>query len=255
MVVVKPQLRGLRDRDLRELEARWAENWERVTARLVRWAHEVGIQQLHTAGPNCKNPPKIKFEKLVKLIDSYLHLQQFDMFWMWKAGTRKRKLCKFAENRMEKLVKALWVNLFSAGFSYLKPLCCTAWNACRSAEKGCCGGAAMWCPGHFRLGAATVCAAPPPPSVRRRRRLESLMYFHGQGFEGEAWTPPALHSGKEIKQLRKCRSFLLVCLFNKLELRIFAYLDEVTLMGSVKVQIFWEGHKCLSHLPLMIWRY
>ena len=57
------------------------------------------------------------------------------------------------------------------------------------------GGAAMWCPGHFRLGAAAVCAVPETREP----------YFHGQGFEGEAWTPPALHSGKEIKQLRKCR--------------------------------------------------
>ena len=211
-MVVVPQLRGLRDRDLRELEARWAENWERVTARLVRWAHEVGIQQLHTAGPNCKNPPKIKFEKLVKLIDSYLHLQQFDMFWMWKAGTRKRKLCKFAENRMEKLVKALWVNLFSAGFSYLKPLCCTAWNACRSAEKGCCGGAAMWCPGHFRLGAAAVCAAPPL-SVRRRR-LESLT---STAKASKAKLERRRHCTVE-KRLNSCGNadnfFLFVCLIN-----------------------------------------
>ena len=39
---------------------------------------------------------------------------------------RKRKLCEFAETWMEKLVKSLWVNLFSAGFSLLGLLCAAA---------------------------------------------------------------------------------------------------------------------------------
>ena len=30
----------------------------------------------HTVGPNCKNPPKIRFKKIVKLTVSYLLLQQ-----------------------------------------------------------------------------------------------------------------------------------------------------------------------------------
>ena len=42
---------------------------------------------------------------------------------MWSAGCRKRKLYKFGKACMEKLVKALWVNLYSADSSYLEPLC------------------------------------------------------------------------------------------------------------------------------------
>ena len=33
------------------------------------------------------------------------------------------EICQFAETCKEKLVKSLWMNLFWAGFSYLKPLC------------------------------------------------------------------------------------------------------------------------------------
>ena len=36
---------------------------------------------------------------------------------------RKRKLFENAEILMKKLVKSLWVNLFSAGFSDLETLC------------------------------------------------------------------------------------------------------------------------------------
>ena len=54
---------------------------------------------------------------------SYLCLQQFEKLWMWSAGNRKRKLCKFAETNMEKLMKSLWVNFFSAGLNYMEPLC------------------------------------------------------------------------------------------------------------------------------------
>ena len=47
---------------------------------------------------------------------SYLCLQWFDKFWMWSAGNRKRKLCEFAETRMEKLVKSRWANPIFGGF-------------------------------------------------------------------------------------------------------------------------------------------
>ena len=77
----------------------------------------------HTVVPNYKNPPKIKILKIREIDGSYLRLQRFDKFWMWSSSTRKWKLCKFAETCMEKLVKALWVNLFPAGFSHLEPLC------------------------------------------------------------------------------------------------------------------------------------
>ena len=51
-------------------------------------------------------------------------LQRFDKFRICSAcNERKRKLCKFAETWTEKLVKSHWVNLFSAGFSHLEPLC------------------------------------------------------------------------------------------------------------------------------------
>ena len=42
---------------------------------------------------------------------------------MSNTGTWKWKLCKFEEICMEKLMKARLVNLFSAGFSHLEPLC------------------------------------------------------------------------------------------------------------------------------------
>jgi DNA-binding ferritin-like protein (Dps family) len=42
----------------------------------------------------------------------------------WSAHkNRKRKLFENAEILMKKLVKSLWVNLFSAGFSDLETLC------------------------------------------------------------------------------------------------------------------------------------
>ena len=156
-------------------------------------------------------------------------MQQFDKFWkrriyvqwpeteiMWLCWNLHWKIHEMTSGNLWRFL-AIWNH------------CELPWNACRSAEKGCCGGAAMWCPGHFRLGAAAVlcraaaavCAAPPETREP---------YFHGQGFEGEAWTPPALHSGKEIKQLRKCGSFFLVCLFNKLKLRMFTKFDEVAKM-------------------------
>jgi hypothetical protein len=43
--------------------------------------------------------------------------------WQVLNVNRKRKLCEFAENCIEKLVKQLWANLFSVGFSRLEPLC------------------------------------------------------------------------------------------------------------------------------------
>ena len=55
----------------------------------------------------------------------YLCLQRFDEFWIWSARyDRKRKLCESAETSLEKFVKSLQENLFLAGFSHMKPLCC-----------------------------------------------------------------------------------------------------------------------------------
>ena len=68
-------------------------------------------------GPNFKIPPKIAFQKFVKMTD-HLCLHQFDKFCKWWAiNHRKRKLCEFAETCMEKLGKSLLGNLFFGGFS------------------------------------------------------------------------------------------------------------------------------------------
>ena len=83
----------------------------------ARWpfssSSQLKAQQLNrtagwrTAEPNCKNLPKIKFKKFLNLTDhTYLHLQWLNKIWIWKAGTWKRKLCKFAITYMEKLVKS-----------------------------------------------------------------------------------------------------------------------------------------------------
>ena len=101
-----------------------------------------------------KNPPEIRFLKIreidnsLKLFEcvehavtgngSYATLQifalknswnhfvnsfsarfrQFKIFWMCRTrNDRKRKLCDFSQTCMEKLVKSLWVNSFSASFS------------------------------------------------------------------------------------------------------------------------------------------
>ena len=72
-------------------------------------------------GRMAKNPPEIIFKKFVKLTRLYLCMQQFEIFWMCRTrNDRKRKLCEFAETCMEKLVKSLRVNSFSASFSLAK---------------------------------------------------------------------------------------------------------------------------------------
>ena len=58
-----------------------------------------------------QKPAKNKIWKNHEINGSYLCLQRSDKFWMWISGTRKRKLCEFAETSMEKLVKSPWVYL------------------------------------------------------------------------------------------------------------------------------------------------
>ena len=187
-----------------------------------------------TDGLNRKNLPKTRFKKFVKVTGySYIiHicLQQFrqilkripwpetEFIWIYWILLRSIRGYHIKLTSFQR-VSAIW--------SHCEQL---AWNACSSAEKGCCGGAAMWCPGHFRLGAAAAVLCRAAAAVCAAAPETREPYFHGQGFEGEAWTPPALHSGKEIKQLRKCGSFFLVCLFNKLKLRMFTKFDEVAKM-------------------------
>ena len=63
------------------------------------------------------NTAKNKIQKIREINGSYLFFQEFDKFWIWSArNDRKRKLCEFAETCLEKLVKSLLVNFFSAGF-------------------------------------------------------------------------------------------------------------------------------------------
>ena len=45
---------------------------------------------------------------------------------MKRLHDRKRKLLGIAETCREKFVKSLWVNLFSADFGHLEPLCAAA---------------------------------------------------------------------------------------------------------------------------------
>ena len=65
-----------------------------------------------------KDLPNIRLENFVKLTD----LQRFDNFFILSTCCDwKRKSRDFEETFMEKIVKALQVNLFVAGFSHLKP--------------------------------------------------------------------------------------------------------------------------------------
>ena len=65
---------------------------------------------------------KLDEKKFVKLARSYLCLQRFDKFWIWSACIdRKRKKYESAENCLKCSVKPHLANLFSVGFSDLKP--------------------------------------------------------------------------------------------------------------------------------------
>ena len=57
-----------------------------------------------------------RVQKFREIVESYLCKQRFHKFWMWRAGNRKRKLCKFTETCNEKLVKITLVELFFSGF-------------------------------------------------------------------------------------------------------------------------------------------
>ena len=54
---------------------------------------------------------------------------------IWQVLIRKRKLFENAETCLEKLVKSLWVNLFLAVFSHLKPLCGSRQGVKEDSEK------------------------------------------------------------------------------------------------------------------------
>ena len=47
----------------------------------------------------------------------------------------QRNLCEFAKNLHVKFVKSLRVNLFSAGFSFLEPLCATGRSITLTKER------------------------------------------------------------------------------------------------------------------------
>ena len=89
-----------------------------------RWAER------RTFGTNCKNPPKITFEKFVKLSGHTCVCNTLTSFEYKVHKNRKRKLCKAAENCFEKLVKSHLVNLFLAYFTHLKPQCAGRQNDC-----------------------------------------------------------------------------------------------------------------------------
>ena len=74
-----------------------------------------------TFGTNCKNPPKIIFEKFVKSSGHTCVCNNLTSFECEVHKNRKRKWCKSAENCFEKLVKSHQVNLFLAYFTHLKP--------------------------------------------------------------------------------------------------------------------------------------
>ena len=61
-------------------------------------------------------------QKIREIVGSHLCMQRFHKFWMWRAGNRKWKLCKFTGTCNKKLVKITLVELFSAVFCHLKPL-------------------------------------------------------------------------------------------------------------------------------------
>ena len=79
----------------------------------------------HTVGPNVKNPPKIRFQKIVKLTDhSYAcNSLTYSEYKTYPPGNRNR--CDFAETCFKKLMKSHQVNLFLADLSHLEPLCGT----------------------------------------------------------------------------------------------------------------------------------
>ena len=95
--------------------------WPNVSSKLLEKDSEQ--QQLCLGSSNAKQLGQIsetrqKLDWKIREIDgSYLCLQQFDMFWIWRARyDRKRKLSEYAGICMEEFVKPLWVNLFSASF-------------------------------------------------------------------------------------------------------------------------------------------
>ena len=90
------------------------------------------LRLCYKIGPNDKNPPKIRFEKIVKLKDhSYVCKSLINFpYKTYTLNDWKRKLCLSAETCLE---KNLWnhnlqVNLFSADFSHLEPLCATLYR-------------------------------------------------------------------------------------------------------------------------------
>ena len=71
-----------------------------------------------TVGPNCKNPPKIRFKKFVKLTNHTCACNDLTNFECEAEAT--------GNGTYVNLKKLVIVNLFSAGFSYLEPLCVAA---------------------------------------------------------------------------------------------------------------------------------
>ena len=82
-----------------------------------------------TAGPNCKNPPKIKSKKFVKLMD---HTCTCNNLTSFKCKTHPREtetvvnLLKFNWKNLWNHIK--W-NYFMAGFKYLEPQCSSNSNS------------------------------------------------------------------------------------------------------------------------------
>ena len=90
------------------------------------------LRLCYKIGPNDKNPPKIRFEKIVKLKDhSYVCKSLINFpYKTYTLNDWKRKLCLSAETCLEKNSwnHNLQVNLFSADFSHLEPLCATLYR-------------------------------------------------------------------------------------------------------------------------------
>ena len=84
-----------------------------------------GVGRAHSWAKSQK-PAKNEIQKIREIDESYLCLQRFDKFWMWSAGNRKRKLCKFAETCMEKTRDYAW--------TYFRRVS-AIWNHCESVHS------------------------------------------------------------------------------------------------------------------------
>ena len=81
----------------------------------------------HTVGPIIKNPPKTRFKTFVKLTDHTCASNDLTNFkCKAQAMTGNGNFGIMLRLSPKKLVKTLWLNLFSASFSSLELVCAAA---------------------------------------------------------------------------------------------------------------------------------